>query len=284
MKKVLVIANFNAGRKRAIRHKKKLLKILQQNTDYYKIVSIENFNPSEIENYDTIVAIGGDGTVNSVLPYIVNTEKTLGIIPTGTANLLAAKLGIPMNYYRALNRLKSGVVSLIDYIDINNEPCILRFGLGYDADIIGKTPQSLKNKFGYFAYFVAGIIFALRLSKKEYTLIYDDKSKSVSAACIIVANAANMYRKFFSVGNNCKLDDGKMDVFILKTNNPISYFIELIFIALGIRVNSKRAEYFQTDCLTVVNGWSVSHVDGEKKKYRDYIKFEVVPKAIKVIC
>ena len=40
------------------------------------------------------LVVGGDGTVNKALPYLVNTTKTLGIIPCGTANLLASKLGI----------------------------------------------------------------------------------------------------------------------------------------------------------------------------------------------
>ena len=67
----------------------------------------------------------------------------------------------------------------IDVISINNEPCILRFGLGYDADIIGKTPQSIKNKFGYFSYFVAGILFALRLMPQDYHLAYDNNEIDV---------------------------------------------------------------------------------------------------------
>ena len=62
----------------------------------------------------------------------------------------------------------------IDVISINDKPCILRFGLGYDSDIIGKTPQSLKNKFGYFSYFIAGILFALRLMPQKYHITYDN--------------------------------------------------------------------------------------------------------------
>ena len=283
MKKVLVVANFNAGRKRTIRHRKKLLRLLQKTAESYRVVSIGKFNPDDVNDYDTIVAIGGDGTVNAVLPYVINTDITLGIIPTGTANLLAAKLGIPMNYYLALKRLKKGQTKQIDYIDINNEPCVLRFGLGYDSDIICKTPQSLKNKFGYFAYFLSGIIFALRLEPKEYELTYNNQTNKVNSTCIIVANAANMYRNFFSVGNKCKLDDGLMEVFVLKTKNPILYFFELIGIALGLRFNSRRAEYFQTNELLIKNKWCVDHIDGEKKKHAEDLNFKIENKAIKVI-
>lgn len=283
MKKVLVVANFNAGRKRTIRHRKKLLRLLQKTAESYRVVSIGKFNPDDVKDYDTIVAIGGDGTVNAVLPYVINTDKTLGIIPTGTANLLAAKLGIPMNYYLALKRLKKAQTKQIDYIDINNEPCVLRFGLGYDSDIICKTPQSLKNKFGYFAYFLSGIIFALRLEPKEYELTYNNETKNVNSTCIIVANAANMYQNLVSVGNRCKLDDGLMDVFILKTKNPIVFFIEFLNILFKHRVDSSRAMYFKTSKLRIDNKWTMGHIDGEKKKFKDNFEFSVIEKSVNVL-
>ena len=147
MKNVLVVSNYRAGRKTAILNKKKLRKFLYKNSENFKIIDICDVDNIDITEFDTIIAMGGDGTVNKVIPLIINTDKTLGIIPCGTANLLAAKLGIPTNLKKALKILKKGKIKKIDVVDINGIPSILRFGLGYDADIIGKTPQSLKNKF-----------------------------------------------------------------------------------------------------------------------------------------
>lgn len=47
-----------------------------------------------MEMFDTILVVDGDGTVNKVLPYLVETNKILGIIPCRTAKLLVSKLGI----------------------------------------------------------------------------------------------------------------------------------------------------------------------------------------------
>lgn len=284
MNRILVLSNFNAGRKRAIKYKKTVLKFVLQHTKEFKFIDIDELENTDVSQYDSILVVGGDGTVNKVLPYLKNTDKVLGIIPAGTANLLAAKLGFSNNLKKNLQIIEDGNIKIIDMIDINGGNCILRCGFGYDSDIICKTPQSLKNKFGYFAYFIAGIIFALRLKKKKYEIIINENTKEIEASCIIIANAGNMYRNFMSVGENSKLDDGLADIFILKTTNPVLFFIELVLIAFNIRKNSNRAVYLKTDKIQIKNVLQTFQTDGEKKKLKGDIVAEVCPKAVKVFC
>lgn len=158
----------------------------------------------------------------------------------------------------------------------------MRTGLGYDSDIICKTPQSLKNKFGYFAYFLTGILFAFRLKQKNYIIYYDNKKLSVVATCIIIANAGNMFRNWISVSKNCKLDDNKMDVFILKVKNPILFFIEFLQIIFNKKTSTTKAMYFQTTSIVIKNDLTTGHIDGEKHKFRDNITINIVPKSVKI--
>ena len=165
---------------------------------------------------------------------------------------------------------------------VQDKYSVLRLGLGYDSDIICKTPQSLKNKFGYFAYFLAGILFALRLKQKSYTIFFNDKKLSILATCIIVANAGNMYRNLVSISNNCNLKDGKFEVFILRVKNPITFFIEFLGIIFNYKNSNSKAMYFQTNELLIKNEFSTAHIDGEKQKFKDDIKINIVPKSVKV--
>ena len=284
MKNVLVVSNYNAGRKKAIMYKKLLHKFLMHNSENFKFITIDELEEIRNSKYDVILAMGGDGTVNKIIPYIINTDKTLGIIPAGTANLLAANLGLYMKLKKTLNIIKKGNTKKIDVIDINGNYCALRCGFGYDSDIICKTTQNLKNKFGYFAYFIAGIIFALRLKKREYKMVIDDELYNIKASSIIFANAANMYRNIVSIANNSKLDDGLMDIFVLKTTNPIIFFFEFINIILGRRKSSKRAQYIHARNITIENTWLACHIDGEKKNLKDEIKMKICNKQINVIC
>ena len=282
MKNVLVINNPNAGRKKAAKYKKLVIQFLLRKNCSFKTIEISKLTSTDFEDFDTVFAIGGDGTVNKVIPYIVNTDKVLGIIPCGTANLLAAKLNIPTNPKKALEIIDHSVIKNVDVLKVQDKYSVLRLGLGYDSDIICKTPQSLKNKFGYFAYFLAGILFALRLKQKSYTIFFNDKKLSILATCIIVANAGNMYRNLVSISNNCNLQDGKFEVFILKVKNPITFFIEFLGIIFNYKNSNSKAMYFQTNELLIKNEFSTGHIDGEKQKFKDDIKINIVPKSVKV--
>ena len=282
MKNVLVINNPNAGRKKAAKYKKLVIQFLLRKNCSFKTIEISKLTSTDFEDFDTVFAIGGDGTVNKVIPYIVNTDKVLGIIPCGTANLLAAKLNIPTNPKKALEIINHSVIKNVDVLKVQDKYSVLRLGLGYDSDIICKTPQSLKNKFGYFAYFLAGILFALRLKQKSYTIFFNDKKLSILATCIIVANAGNMYRNLVSISNNCNLQDGKFEVFILKVKNPITFFIEFLGIIFNYKNSNSKAMYFQTNELLIKNEFSTAHIDGEKQKFKDDIKINIVPKSVKV--
>ena len=282
MKKFLIVNNPNAGRKKAVQYKKAVVKFLLNRNAEFKSVEIDELDRNLIEQFDVIIAIGGDGTVNKIIPYIINTKKVLGIIPCGTANLLAAKLEIPSNVKKALNVIEQNKISQIDTLKVNDKFSILRLGFGYDSDIIGKTPQSLKNKFGYFAYFLAGILFALRLKQKKYTLFYDNKRLSVLATCIILANAGNMFKNLVSVSNNCDLKDGLFDVFILKVKNPVMFFFEFLMILFNRKLTNSKAIYFQTANLSLKNDFITGHIDGEKKKFKGDIEISILPKSVNV--
>lgn len=283
MNNVLIVANFSAGRKQAIKYKKRIQKFLLIRQMYFRFINIDQLQEVDMDLFDTILVVGGDGTVNKVLPYLVNTTKTLGIIPCGTANLLASKLGIN-GISKALKVIDKENVKKIDVMTVNDNLSVLRCGIGYDADIIGKTPQSLKNKFGYFAYFVAGIIFALRLKNKEYSIIFDDREKTVEASCIIVANAGNMYKNLFSISEESRLDDGMFDIFILKTQNPILFFIEFLKIMLNIKSNNSLAEYHKAKDLKIKKHYCFAHIDGEKMKFNENLDFQIQNNAINIYC
>lgn len=282
MKNVLVVNNPNSGRRQALKYKKSVLKFLLGKNIRFKSIDMDEIEKTPFDKFDTVIVIGGDGTVNKIIPYVINTGKVIGVIPSGTANLLAAKLKIPANVNKALKVIENGKVTNIDTLKINDKFSVLRFGLGYDSDIICKTPQSLKNRFGYFAYFLAGILFALRLKQKHYTIFYDDKKLSIVATCIIAANAGNMFRDLFSISQKCELNDGLLDIFILKVKNPIMFFIEFLQIIFDKKSSSSKAMYFQTSNFRIKNDFTTGHIDGEKTKFKDDIEINIIPKSVKV--
>lgn len=81
----------------------------------------------------TVVAIGGDGTVNEVGKALIHTNTALGIIPTGSGNGLARELEIPMKPAKAIESLNTPVSKIIDVCYANEVPFFCTAGIGFDA-------------------------------------------------------------------------------------------------------------------------------------------------------
>jgi len=88
-----------------------------------------------LNHFDFFIAFGGDGTVNSVATPLLNTGKTLGILPGGSGNGLARNLNIPLSWLRALDTLIHGRDVLIDAGKINDIYFYNVAGIGLDGQI-----------------------------------------------------------------------------------------------------------------------------------------------------
>jgi YegS/Rv2252/BmrU family lipid kinase len=111
---------------------------------------------------DTIFACGGDGTVHDVLQGIVGTDIALGVIPLGTANALAADLGLPHRATAAAQRaltfeprhISVGAVEFQTPSGADTRYFVVAAGAGPDAHLMYKLNPQLKRRFGMTAYYV----------------------------------------------------------------------------------------------------------------------------------
>jgi len=109
-----------------------------------------------------VVVAGGDGTVNEVVNGL-NREATLGILPLGTANVLARELGLPLDLERACERIVRGERAKIDLgVATNREGVERRFacmaGIGFDAHVVRAVTPRLKR-------YLRGLAFVLMAFK-----------------------------------------------------------------------------------------------------------------------
>ena len=99
------------------------------------------------EGIDTLVAAGGDGTVNSIALYLLDTDCRLGVVPLGTCNHFAKHIGIPLDVTAALDIAIHGHTELIDVGEVNGVPFLNFSSIGLYADIL--TAFAARQRLGW---------------------------------------------------------------------------------------------------------------------------------------
>ena len=232
-----------------------------------------------IENFDAVVAIGGDGTVNECLKGLVNSELALGVIPCGSGNGFARHIGMSNNIIKSIKQIQSSKIESIDYGRTNNMPFLNVSGVGFDAHI-SKLFLKIKKR-GILSY-IKIIVKELKYKSKKYELIYDDKNEKVNAFMISFANASQY-------GNNAKISpmasikDGKID-FVIVNKFPkwkIPFFV--LKMILGTVHLSKYVKIIRTNKMIIKSNGDIIHLDGEPQRTKNPIKIVTYPKAFKIL-
>lgn len=112
---------------------------------------------------ETVIAAGGDGTINSVISELIHLSPSsppiLGIVPLGTANDFATSAHIPRDMENALNLAVKGRAIPIDVITVNKTHYFINMASGgFGTKITTETPEALKSALGGAAYFINGLL------------------------------------------------------------------------------------------------------------------------------
>ncbi|MCX7985407.1 MAG: acylglycerol kinase family protein, partial [Bacteroidales bacterium] len=106
--------------------------------------------------FDIVVAVGGDGTVNEVASALVHTSSALGIIPGGSGNGLARHLEIPLDWKKAIELFLHFKKVPIDYGTANDIKFFCTCGVGFDAHVGHIFSQNKKRGFWTYLKSVLG--------------------------------------------------------------------------------------------------------------------------------
>jgi YegS/Rv2252/BmrU family lipid kinase len=173
---------------------------------------------------DVVVAVGGDGAVNQVATALTGTPVALGIIPTGTGNLLAGNLGIPRRLDRAAQTVISGMCRRIDVgqatVGGKSYNFTVACGIGFDADVMDSTATHSKRRWGKLAYFASAIAASGRIGNMTHEITLDGVTTETQAAQVIVANFGRMMAGL-SPRRPVLPDDGLLEVIVVRASGPI---------------------------------------------------------------
>ena len=227
-----------------------------------------------------VLTVGGDGTVNEVAKALVNTDTILGIIPFGSGNGLARDLHISIDSEKAIQTILEGNVRTIDYGSANGHIFFCTCGVGFDAFISDKFAEEKKRgPLGYVRNIVEGVV---EFRSEEYEITHDEGTLNERAFLLTCANASQYGNEVY-IAPGADMEDGKMNVSILKPLNPNEIpQTTLQLFTRNIDKNSKMISLL-TSSLTIKRKKSgVLHVDGEPVSTGKEIEVKIFHKGLKV--
>lgn len=136
---------------------------------------------------ETIVAVGGDGTLHEIINGFTDFDKTaLGIVPCGTGNDFAASLKIPENPVQAVDLILDGEKKPVDFMQLPTVRGLNIAGMGVDVDVL-KRYESLKKKtkFGYTKCLVKALVHP---KMTEFSAEINGETKKYVSFIACVAN------------------------------------------------------------------------------------------------
>ena len=241
------------------------------------------------EKFTDVIICGGDGSVSTITSFLLGTDISIGIVPTGSGNGLALAAGIPYSTEKALEIIFKGQSSPIDGFRINDKFSCMMCGIGCDAqiahDFANKKVRGLKT------YLQLSALQYFKAQSFNFTIKTKDLSTDIDAFFITISNS-NQFGNNITIAPKASLNDGLFDIVIVKKMNKLMLPFALLHQISGINAleelknyrNNKNIIYFQAREATIINnGNAPLHIDGEPEPLTGKIKFKILPNAFRLL-
>lgn len=183
------------------------------------------------DQYDRIVVAGGDGTVNEVINGLTPSSPPVALIPMGTANVLAAEIGLGSQAAEIAKTIVFGDARPVSLGDVNGRKFVLMTGVGFDAFVVATVSARLKRIMGKGAYVLASLSQFLKGRLPHFEVHVD--GARYDAASIIIANA-HFYGGRFVCAPEARMDSDVLHVCLFERAGRLYVAIYAFALLLGV--------------------------------------------------
>ena len=237
---------------------------------------------SAASGVDLVIVWGGDGTLNEAGAGLIGSSTTLGLVPAGSGNGLAAALGTPRDPRSALAAAFDGDTRTIDAGMMAGRPFFNIAGIGFDARVARLFNARGPGRRGGLPYVLIGIRAGCRYAGAEYTVDLDGDRRRLRALLIAFANGRE-YGIGARIAPLAQLDDGLLDATIVEARPLLTRFWDARHLALGTPHRAPSVSVRQVRHAVVDAEFPMEfHVDGEPGLTQGPVEVRILPGALKV--
>jgi diacylglycerol kinase (ATP) len=233
--------------------------------------------------FECVVAVGGDGTINEVVNGIVGGSAKLGIVPIGSGNDFVRAVDVPLRLDRAIDNLIGLKTKAIDVGKANDRYFQNGLGVGFDAWVVVETLKVTKLRgTAIYLYSVLKTIYSYQ--PPLVRLRYNNVNREERLFMITAGNG-------ISLGGGFKLtplaiiDDGLLDLNIIRNLKKWEIFQNLVSVFAGKHIYMEQVTTDRTNQFTIESdeGFAV-HIDGELLSLNlKSLDVELLPRALDVV-
>lgn len=187
---------------------------------------------------ETVVAVGGDGTIGLIAGALRDTPGRLAVIPAGRGNDFARVMKIPENAAEAAALILDGEETVVDVGDVDGETfvCIASLGFDSDANRIANDARLIK---GNLVYLYAALRALLGWKHASFHVVIDGEPHDMRGWSVAVANS-QAYGGGMYVAPQAKLDDGLLDVVMVSESSKRTFLQDLPKVFKGAHTTNPR--------------------------------------------
>ena len=201
------------------------------------------------EGADLIVVGGGDGSVSSVVDFLVESETVLGLLPLGTANDFARTLGIPSDVQSACETIAHGAVVDVDLGLAGEDYFVNVASVGMGAEVTNALSPELKKRAGILAYPVAATEAFVSHRPFSATLTFpngDHPPASFERLLQVAVGNGRFYGGGFAVAPGAAIDDRSLDVYAIELGRPRNMVGVTRYLRSGEFIHQEGVHYYST--------------------------------------
>ena len=240
------------------------------------------------DEYDILIAAGGDGTVNEVVTGLMRAEidMPVAIYNSGTVNDFATINRLPSAPQDFARMLEDPELVRVDCGKAGDSYFMNVLAAGSFADVIYNVQPDLKTAFGPVAYWISAMKDIPSLNNSEHIIIHNgDETIETDAVMFFVSNTSSV-GGFRNLMSQADVTDGLLDVMILKKIEKTEIMPLFGKILVGDHINSEKVIYFQATDFSIeapdAENKITLDLDGEKGPSLP-IRISCVPRAINLV-
>lgn len=217
------------------------------------------------QDYDVLIAAGGDGTLNEVINGIAEhpNRPKIGIIPMGTVNDFGRALHLPNDIMSAIDVIIEGHSTRVDIGKMNSRYFINLAAGGQLTQVSYETPSRLKSIVGPFAYYIKGFEMLPQMKAVDLRIEYDDEVFQ-GEALLFLLGLTNSMAGFEKLVPDAKLDDGYFTLIIVEKANLAELGHIMTLASRGEHIQHPKVHYKKAKSINISSFIDMQlNVDGE---------------------